>query len=204
MQRRFGEQIADTLEQLADALEALGPEGWGAQSLCTRWTVRDVAGHIVWRVGTSYPQMLRSALPAIAMSHASLDSVTDTVARREAEAASPDELLRRMRRIAQLRAAGIGRTGLTDFTETLVHSYDIVQPLGVRIEVDSESSRRVALRGLLTAAPDRRVVVADHTLYAADAGWAIGARGGSRIIEGTAQGVILYLYGRHPLTPPPA
>lgn len=201
MRRDFGEQIAGTLVQLADILEGLEPDEWGSQSLCDRWTVRDVAGHIVWRVGSSYSEMLRTVLPMLTLSGMSLDSLTEAVSRQEAEATSPDELVRRLRRIAALRLAGLGRTGMNDLVETVVHTYDIVQPLGIPIEVEPDATRRVALRGLILASPDRREVVAKHTLYAADAGWAIGPgrSGTGRIIEGSAQGIVLYLFGRRPL-----
>lgn len=201
MRRDFGEQIAGTLVQLADILEGLEPDEWGSQSLCDRWTVRDVAGHIVWRVGSSYSEMLRTVLPMLTLSGMSLDSLTEAVSRQEAEATSPDELVRRLRRIAALRLAGLGRTGMNDLVETVVHTYDIVQPLGTPVEVDPYATRRVALRGLILASPDRREVVAKHTLYAADAGWAIGPgrSGRGRIIEGSAQGIVLYLFGRRPL-----
>jgi uncharacterized protein (TIGR03083 family) len=202
MRDDFGEQIAHTLTQLADILEGLQPDEWGAQSLCSRWTVRDVAGHIVWRVGGSYGEMLRSTLPMLTLSRTSMDSLTDAVSRQEAEATSPEQLVQRLRRIAALRLAGIGRTGLNDLVESVVHTYDIVQPLGVTIDVDQDASRRVALRGLLFASPDRRVVVARNTLHATDAGWAIGRSkpGVGRTIEGSAQGIVLYLFGRRPLS----
>ncbi|GAB3608743.1 maleylpyruvate isomerase family mycothiol-dependent enzyme [Humibacter ginsengiterrae] len=204
MRRDFGEQIASTLVQLAGILEGLEPDEWGSQSLCDRWTVRDVTGHIVWRVGSSYSEMISTVLPMLTLSGMSLDSLTEAVSRQEAEATSPDELVRRLRRIAALRLAGLGRTGMTDLVETVVHTYDIVQPLGIPIEVEPDATRRIALRGLMLASGDRREVVATHTLYATDAGWAIGPgrSGKGRIIEGSAQGIVLYLFGRRPLKAP--
>ncbi len=198
MRRDFGEQIAHTLAQLSGILEGLEPDEWGAQTLCERWTVRDVAGHIVWRVGDSYLDMIRAVLPMLALSRSSLDALVDAVSRQEGEASSPDDLVARLRRIAALRLAGVGRTGLGDLVEAVVHAYDIVQPLGKPIEVAPDATRRVALRGLLLAPAKRRAAVARHTLHAVDAGWAIG-RGS--VIEGSAQGIVLYLYGRRPLRP---
>lgn len=192
----FGTQIADTLVQLAGILDGLEPDEWGSPSLCERWTVRDAAGHIVWRVGSSYADMVRTGLPMLTLARFSADALIDAVSRQEAEASSPAELVYWMRRIAALRLAGIGRTGLADLVETVVHTYDIVQPLGVPIEVDPEATRSIALRSLLTASPDRRALVASRTLWASDAGWAIG-RG--PLLEGSAQGIVLYLYGREPL-----
>lgn len=201
MRGGFGDQIADTLVQLADVLEGLQPDEWGTQSLCARWSVRDVVGHLVWRVGSTYAAMARTAAPMLALTRPSLDSITDAVSRQEGEASTPDDLVHRLRHIAALRRAGIGRTGMTDLVETVVHSFDIVQPLGTPIEVDPDATRRVALRGLLMASADRRLVVGHHTLWASDAGWALG-RGD--IIEGSAQGIVLYVYGRSPVSGPAA
>lgn len=196
MRHDFREQIADTLQQLADVLEGLDADQWGAQSLCDRWTVRDVAGHIVWRVGNSFPEMLRTALPMLTLSRPSPGALIDAVSRQEGEASSPEDLVRKIRRIAALRRAGIGRTGTNDLAETVVHSYDIVQPLGIPIRVEPDATRRVALRGLLMTSADRRVVVSHNSLSATDAGWTIG-RG--PVIEGTARGIVLYLFGRKPV-----
>jgi uncharacterized protein (TIGR03083 family) len=196
MPHDFGEQIAQTLERLADVLDGLEPGEWGAPSLCSRWSVRDVVGHLVWRVGGSWGEMLRSMMPLVTLSRLSLGALTEAVSRQEGEAAGPEELTRELRRIADLRRAGVGRTGLGDLIETVVHTYDIVQPLGIDIDVDPDVTRRVAVRGVLLASPERMAVVARHTLFAADAGWAIG-RG--PVIEGTARGVVLYLFGRSPL-----
>lgn len=201
MRRDMGEELAHTLEQLADILEALDADQWGRRTLCERWTVRDVAGHIVWRVGSNYLEMIRTALPMLTLSRMTLDSLIETVSRQEAEATSPDQLVSRLRRMAALRLAGIGRTGLSDLIEAVVHSYDIVQPLGASIEVSPETTRSVALRGLLLAPADRRAVVGAHTLHATDAGWAIGPgpAKSTGVIEGTARGIVLYLYGRSPV-----
>ncbi|WP_022901762.1 maleylpyruvate isomerase family mycothiol-dependent enzyme [Humibacter albus] len=196
MRRDYGVQISDTLVQLASVLDGLDPDQWAAQSLCDRWSVRDVVGHLVWRVGGSYGDMLRTAWPLLTLSRANPGAITDAVSRQEAEASSPQELVRRLRRIAAFRLAGLGRTGTGDLIETVVHTYDIVQPLGARIEVDADATRRVALGGLMLASAERRAVVAQHTLFASDAGWAIG-RGS--IIDATAQGIVLFLHGRHPL-----
>ncbi|QDZ13449.1 maleylpyruvate isomerase family mycothiol-dependent enzyme [Humibacter ginsenosidimutans] len=177
-------------------LDELEPGEWGAPSLCSRWSVRDVVGHLVWRVGGSYGEMLRSVLPLPTLTRSTFAALTDAVSRQEGEASSPEELTRRLRRIADLRRAGVGRTGLGDLVETVVHTYDIVQPLGVRIDVEPEATRRIAVRGMLLASPERLAAAGQRTLWAADAGWAIG-RG--PVIEGTAQGIVLYLYGRSPL-----
>lgn len=50
------------LDRTADLLASLDADGWEAASMCDGWTVRDVAGHIVWRVGASNAAMVRTAV----------------------------------------------------------------------------------------------------------------------------------------------
>jgi uncharacterized protein (TIGR03083 family) len=191
----YRRQIADALVQLSGVLGGLGAEEWATQSLCEKWTVRDVAGHIVWRVGSSFGDMIGTSLPMLLRTRMNPNSMLDLLARQEAEALGTEGLVKRMRQIAAERLAGDGRTGLTDLVETVVHAYDILQPLGVKIEVDPEISRRIALRGLPLAPRERRAVARSRRLVALDAGWSIGE---GPTLDGSAQGIILYLYGRSP------
>ncbi|WP_414172184.1 maleylpyruvate isomerase N-terminal domain-containing protein [Clavibacter tessellarius] len=58
-------EIADVLDRTADLLDSLDADGWEAASMCEGWTVRDVAGHVVWRVGASNAAMVRTAVGSL-------------------------------------------------------------------------------------------------------------------------------------------
>lgn len=195
-QTHWGSEIADILVQTAGLLEGLKPEQWNTPSLCPDWTVRDAAGHIVWRIGTSTRQMLAEGGRAYFGRHLNPMRVIDDLSNSQAQA-SPETLIREMRHIAALKLGGDGRTGLTELTEALVHGYDIAWPLGISLEIEPRVSAAVAARRQLTLPLQARHVVGNRTLVAIDADWRIG-RGAE--ITGSAEAIVLFLFGRKPLS----
>ncbi|MEO6826574.1 MAG: maleylpyruvate isomerase family mycothiol-dependent enzyme [Microbacteriaceae bacterium] len=191
---RWDSRIGSILVQVSGLLEELTPQQWESPSLCEGWRVRDVAGHFVWRVGSSNAQMLRSGLCA-SVRHG-VNPVMAIDLSRAAAKESPQQLVQGIRRIAVDKFAGVGRTGIVELTECVVHAFDIANPLGVDLAIDAETTGAVATtRARLAPAPLRAVLNA-RTLRAQDAGWRIG-RG--PVIEGTAQAIVLFLFGREPL-----
>lgn len=187
--------LSMTLTGIADLLDALPPEHWLTQSLCDKWTVRDVAGHIVWRLGSSNRELVASGARAYVRNFPSHDRAIDVVSRATAEA-PPADLVARIRQIAADKAAGRGRHGLTELTEAVVHGLDVAHPLGLALAVDPVASGAVAVRRALIAPPTVRGVLRARTLVATDAGWRVG-RGPA--IPGTAEAHLLFLFGRQPL-----
>jgi uncharacterized protein (TIGR03083 family) len=190
--------LADTLNATADLLDTLTPEQWETQSMCDRWRVRDVAGHLVWRVGSSNRDLLASAAKEY-FTHlfdpqGGLDPnrAIDVLSRKSAEA-EPGELVRRIREIAAAKAAGRGRHGISELTEAVVHGYDLSNPLGLTLPVSAAASGAVALRQALLAPASIKAVLRARTLVATDAGWRLG-RGPE--LAGTAEGLVLFLFGR--------
>ena len=49
---------------LADLLESLTPAEWERDSLCTGWTVKDVAAHVISSPQTSKGQLVRAVVRA--------------------------------------------------------------------------------------------------------------------------------------------
>ena len=191
--------IGQTLHLVADLLESLDAADWDRPSLCAGWRVRDVAGHLVWRVGSTGPELARSAASAVLRDRVSPLKVLDATARRAAEA-PPAELTRRLREIADARLAGHGRHGVHELAEAVVHGYDIARALDRTLNVPANSTGAVALARTVAAPAGIKAVVRGRTLVAADAGWTIG-RGPK--IEGTAEAHILFLYGRSDRLPTP-
>ncbi len=187
--------VSATLVAVADLLSTLTPEQWREQSLCDKWSVRDVAGHIVWRLGSSNRELLAAAIPAFFRNRLSIDRAIDELSRTAATAPT-DELVRRIREIAAARAAGHGRRSVTELTEAVVHGLDIARPLGLPLAIDPVVSGAVAVRRALVAPPAVRGVVRARTLVATDAGWRVG-RGSP--INGTAEDHLLFLFGRQSL-----
>jgi len=193
----WGAHIAASLTATADLLDSLRPEQWAAPSLCGRWTVRDVAGHLVWRLGSSNRELARTLSNAWVGHFWNPHRAVDVLSRGEAEAL-PHALTAQIRLIALERAAGRGRTGIIELSEAVVHGYDLSYPLGLHPNVLPMASGAVALRRSLIAPTEIKAVLRARTLVATDADWRIGH---GPDLPGTAEAIVLFLYGRAGLPP---
>jgi len=193
----WGGHIAATLLATADLLETLSPEQWEAQSLCGLWRVRDVAGHLVWRVGSSNRLLVGTASRAYFGHFVNPNRAIDVLSRAAAEAPVAD-LVARIREIADQKAAGHGRTGVSELTEAVVHGYDLARPLGITLSIAAAATGAVALRGSLLAPTEIKAVLRTRTLVATDAAWRVG-RG--RELLGTAEQFVPFIFGRGGLPP---
>jgi len=189
--------IATMLDSVAALLESLAPEQWDAPSMCEGWTVRHVAGHIVWRLGESSGELVASGLRQVLRARFDADRVIDDLARRTA-LAPPEELVERIRLLAERRVQGIGRTGITELTEAVVHGYDISEGLGLPLRVSPRSSAAVASARLKLPLGSARRIAAGRTLRAVDARWQIGS---GPALDATAAQIVLALHGRRVALP---
>lgn len=187
--------IGGILVRVAGMLEELTPEQWESPSLCERWRVRDVAGHLVWRVGSSTGRMLGTALRTAVGERVGPMTAFEVLAVREAEA-DYATLVARLRHIAALKLSGSGRRGLGELTEVVVHAFDMAQPLGIDLAIDGSVTHAVATAATRLLPFEKREVLHRRTLVAADSGWRIG---NGPEITGTAEAIVLYLFGRSAL-----
>lgn len=191
----WNDHLATTLGAIADLLVTLSAEQWEAPSLCARWRVRDVAGHIVWRLGSSNRELVTGIARAWVGHFINPSRAIDVLSRR-AGRAEPAELVAGIRRIALEKAAGRGRSGITELTEAVVHGFDLAHPLDLTLPISPIASGAVALRQRLIAPGGIKAVLRVRTLAATDAGWRLG-RGPE--LPGTAEDHILFLFGRRGL-----
>ena len=192
---RWSGHLAATLTAIADLLAGLTPEQWEVESLCAGWRVRDVAGHLVWRLGSSRRQLLGSAARAYLGHHLRPAKAIDAVSRAAAEA-EPAALVARLREIAAERAAGVGRGGIIELTEAVVHGLDVAGPLGLPLPIHATAGGAVALRRSLIAPTEIKAVLRIRRLEATDADWSVGH---GTPLPGTARELLLFLFGRGPL-----
>lgn len=192
--------IATTLTAIADLLESLTPEQWSAPSSHGTWRVRDVAGHLVWRLGSTRWELVTGTARAAVPRLGNLTRAADALSREAAEA-RPAELIEGIRRIAAQKTRRRG--GIAELTVAVVGGLDIAHPLGRTLPIDPLASGAVAVRRSVIAPPTVRGVLRARTLVATDAGWRVG-RG--PVIRGTAEAHLLFLFGRGPLqvAPPEA
>jgi uncharacterized protein (TIGR03083 family) len=175
---------------LADLLATLTPEQWAAPTLCTEWSVRDVAAHLVSYEDFGTLDLLRRGA-ATARRPWRLNELVLA----EYDDLGPEEVLARVRRF--VRPTGTtaqlgGRIGLTD---GVVHHQDIRRGLGLSREVPAERLL-VALDFAVWAPPLRGAWRARGIrLVATDLDW---SRGSGPEAAGPAEAVLMAMAGRGP------
>lgn len=172
---------------LADLLESLPPDAWEQPSLCTGWTVRDVAAHLtfaqagmvemLWpmiRAGFRYNAMIAYSAVRSPLTH--------------------EQIVSTLRGFVGSRRTVPMVTELEPLLDILVHTQDICIPLGIdrAMPVDAAAAaatRVLELRGImrLWRPPS------DLRLIAVDTDWAYGD---GEAIEAPMQAHLLALTGR--------
>ncbi|WP_111718283.1 maleylpyruvate isomerase family mycothiol-dependent enzyme [Homoserinimonas sp. OAct 916] len=185
----------DVLDLIADMLGSLTPERWESPSLDAGWRIKDVAGHIVWRVGTPTRQLLASGSKAYLGKHLNPMKAIDDVSILTAQASYGD-LVRDLRLSAEAHRSGRGRKNFGELAEAVVHGFDMSNALGFDLSVNPSSTEAVARSRMKLSPKNVRSVLKNRTLVATDAGWRIG-RGDQW--PGTAEAIVLFLCGRRPL-----
>ncbi|MEH6818923.1 MAG: maleylpyruvate isomerase family mycothiol-dependent enzyme [Dietzia psychralcaliphila] len=106
LQRAVAERLAATeYDRAADMLEGLSPEDWGAQTDCTEWDVRAMAGHMLGMVQmlASWPEMIRQQVATGTRAKREgcvpIDAMTALQVEKNA-GLSTDELIGQIRRLA--------------------------------------------------------------------------------------------------------
>lgn len=180
--------IATTLDRLADLLEQCSEEQWQAPSLCEGWRVRDVVGHLIWRLGSTNGAIARAGLSSLKPQKKFAE-----IARQVADADTSD-LVHQLRAIAAGKLAGEGSTGLIDLTEAVVHAYDITEALDLPLRLSPRSTGAVALaRTRIPALTGPTKLTRSATLRALDSRWQIGH---GTPIDATSGSIIMFLFGR--------
>jgi uncharacterized protein (TIGR03086 family) len=128
-------------------LAAVAPGQWGLPSVCTEWTVRDVAGHVIWgqeqmrhwaggqdytvaagAPGAPHPAELAGADPL----------ATWRAARARAVETLTDEALGRMISLPGMGEIPLVAMVTTFVTDHLAHAWDIGHALGMDTRLDPE------------------------------------------------------------------
>ncbi len=185
---------AATTEQrleLCSILERLKPEEWKTSSLCDGWTVRDVVGHLT--LATS--ETMRDMIVGMIKARGNFDRMTRDTAIDQAKQFEPAALIEQIRSTAgSIRRAPMS-SPLDPLTDIIVHTQDIVRPLGQSYSPNVEH----VILALDHAANSRWYGglkrFNDLRLEATDADWAVGA--GQEVVTGPAIDLLLIATGRN-------
>lgn len=175
--------------ELAALLRDLSEDEWAVPSLCERWTVRDVAAHVM-RSATVTPFEMAVALVRF---RGRYNTLVAEDARRAARRPVP-ELLADFERHDGSRRHPFGTSVVDPLLDVLVHTQDIVVPLGrphpMPIEPAVVAARRAHRVGILFKDSARRRQL---EIRATDADFAVGS---GPLVEGPVRTVLLLLTGR--------
>ncbi|SEP53299.1 TIGR03086 family metal-binding protein [Amycolatopsis saalfeldensis] len=121
------------------------PDQWDAPSACAEWTVRDVAGHVIWgqhqmrswATGEDYTERAGAPgapRPAVMSGE---DPVTTWRAAREASVATmTEETLARLTSIAGIGDVPLAAVVTLLITDHVAHTWDIGHALGMDVRLD--------------------------------------------------------------------
>jgi uncharacterized protein (TIGR03083 family) len=174
----------------ADMFESLDDEQWGAPSLCSQWTVRDVAGHLIGPFCMSTWRFVLGALAAGGFHRYSVKMSRQLGKRPTAQ------LVATLRANAERRFAPPGTGPLAPLTDLAVHTRDVARPLGLPASASLEAWR--AVLDFLASAKAKRGFVARGRLdglrlTATDQEWDVGQ--GPQVV-GPSEALALAIAGR--------
>jgi len=179
---------------LADILETLSAQEWRHPSLCPGWTVRDVAAHVISSPGTSTGEVLAGMLRA----RGNFNRLMYNEAKR-LSARPTQEIIADYRRFDGSTRRPPGTTVFDPLLDVLVHTQDIVRPLGRRQEMPAGPCAVAADQVWRRSFPFRaRRRLSGYRLTATDIDWTVGD---GPTINGTMGALLIFLSGRNVSTP---
>lgn len=183
-----------------DLLETLSDEQWHTPSLCSDWTVQNVAAHLAWAPSVGLLEMTPIAIRAAFRTN----RIISDAALRWTGRGRP-AILEQLRENVRRDAKPLGMPQVAALADALVHGLDVRLPLDVPRDIDEEAFILVAdwiagARWPVTVpiGGSVRDRLRGVRLVATDAEWAWGTGTEAR---GTAQQILLRLTGRAAHTP---
>jgi uncharacterized protein (TIGR03083 family) len=182
--------VAETRTDLASYLETLTPGQWDAPTLCAKWKVRDVVGHLVEgankiAMGKMMGGMLKSGF--------NMNKMLAAMGIEEGKH-SPEELLKAMREAVSMRNTPPMTKPEDVLADSVIHTQDIRRALGAPGTVPEERVRaaldRTKNMGSILGNKKR---VAGLKLVATDMEWTYGD---GPEVRGTGEALLMAICGR--------
>ncbi|MGQ1798590.1 maleylpyruvate isomerase family mycothiol-dependent enzyme [Kocuria oceani] len=174
---------------LADLLETLSPQEWDHPTLCPGWAVRDVAAHVISSAQYGPADLVR----ALWRGRGDFDRAMCLDARDRGRRPAA-EIVADYRRLDGSRRHPPGTSVREPLLDVLVHTQDIVLPLGRRHAMPPEAARAAAERVWSMPFPFRaRRRLRGLTMVATDVAWRAGE---GPEVRGSMEALLLLLTGR--------
>jgi len=180
--------IDEERRRLADLLEELNDAQWRTPSLCTAWTIRDVAAHL-----TAPPMTVAGLAIAMLRARGSFDRMIRDTAWRQARRPTR-EFPEALRTMVGSRHTPPFTTAIEPLVDLLCHAQDIARPLGRRYPTPPDAALAAADHIWQHSFPfHARRRLRGVELVATDVPWRAGS--GPRV-EGPIAALLLLVSGR--------
>ncbi|SMD26574.1 TIGR03086 family metal-binding protein [Kibdelosporangium aridum] len=132
-------------DKLDSVLSAVGPDQWDGPSACSEWTVRDVAGHLIWgqhqlrawATGADYTERAGAPGSPNPGVMAGEDPVETWRAARAASVPTlTEEALARTTTITGIGEVSLAALLSLMITDTVTHTWDIAHGIGLGVQLD--------------------------------------------------------------------
>jgi uncharacterized protein (TIGR03083 family) len=183
-------EITDERRLLADLLSGLNVDQQAARSLCHRWSVHDVAAHLIVPLEVSIPKFAVTMLRC----GGNFDRANERLTRQQARRPFAD-IVDVLRRKAGSRFTPPGAGPEAPLTDVLVHGLDIRRPLRLTREIPADRLRTslTFLTGSTATSIVGKGTLAGLRLEARDLDW---AHGSGPVVTGDAETLMLAIAGR--------
>lgn len=174
---------------LASLLTGLPDEAWQRDTLCPGWSVLDVAAHVISNPQINWGDIVRMARRHLGRGYNAM--VFHAVKEWSADQ-SPERVLGDFEKYDGVQRHVPVTTTIEPLLDVLVHTQDILRPLGLTHEMPVEAAAVAANRALLTG----RMLgwrTGAVRLVATDIAW---ARGRGPTVSGPMQELLLVCSGR--------
>lgn len=183
------EHVDRERSELAELLETFTAQEWETPSLCAAWRVREVGAHL-----TQATTGLGPTVVAMVRARGRFDVMIRDLALREAAAVPPEEYAGRIRAMVGSRRKAPGVTPLEPLIDVLVHTQDMLRPLGRARRIDPAAGALAVQRAWSMGFPfHARERLAGLHLVATDHPWQAGA--GTRV-EAPVGELLMLVTGR--------
>ena len=182
--------IHEERRALAGHLATLDAEQWEHDSLCAGWTVRDVAAHLISTPQTGWREVLRMSPLFLKGYNRAIFEVTKQLGK-----ASPESILEQYDRFDGSRHHVPVTTHVEPLIDALVHTQDVLRPLGIDHAMPVEAAAFAAdraYRGAFFFGTAGRL--RPLRLVATDTDWVRGK--GDRVVEAPMQELLMFVTGR--------
>lgn len=173
---------------LGAILATLDDAEWATPSLCPGWTARDVAAHVI-----SHPQHTwRSFFPTMLKGRFDFNRMILLDGQRRGRA-SVDDILRQYDEWSDVCHLPPTTTPFEALTDVLVHSQDLLRPLGRPLDLPPAAAAASTERALTQPRIFGRPRLDDVRLVATDVDW---SRGHGPTVEAPMQEILMLVTGR--------